>query len=565
MKRSATNRPATNRPATNRPAALALALTLTTPAAAFACGGLFCNNSQPVNQAAERILFAREGDTMHMHVRITYQGPPTEFGWLLPTATDVRVEQSSEQLFTTLDQSFAPRFALQTVFDARCAFANRGGFPPSAADDGGEGEGEGEGEGGVQVLSREAVGPFDIATLLPETVDDLRTWLDGNGYQIPTETDATLQPYVAAGLAFVAVKLLPDRESGDISPLHLAFTADRPAIPIVPTSVAADPDMGIIVHVLGAHRAVPVNYRHVVINEAAIDWPGGGQNYPDVVSQAADEAGGQAFTTDYAGPASGAPQPYSDAILQAVRDAQSGETLIDALGLFDLFFQPLDADLQRVLPTGLLLPEDIALVDYLNCPGCYDDRGIEVDGAALADRIETEVNEPRRHLGELFEAHPYLTRLYGTMSPAEMVLDPEFDENPDLADVANQRTAIQTISCDGGGTPLFGSAVVETPSGLRFRLVDGQNPNAVRRQDGQTVRGGELPSAQVIERALTAGQSEVVEDRTAEIDDALSAGLDEDEVGGSGGCACDASDGAPAAPIALLGLLALVGLRRRRG
>ncbi|MEZ4436479.1 MAG: DUF2330 domain-containing protein [bacterium] len=214
----------------------------------------------------------------------------------------------------------------------------------------------GAGGGGVQVLSREAVGPFDIATLLPETVDDLRAWLDDNGYQIPPETDATLQPYVARGLAFVAVKLLPDRESGDISPLRLSFSAQRPAIPIVPTSVAANPDMGIIVHVLGEHRAIPVNYRHVVINETAIDWQSGGQNYPDVVSQAADEADGQAFATDYAGPAGAPPQPYGEGTLIGVREATTGQQIIDELGLFDLFFQPLDADLQRVLPTGSSSP-----------------------------------------------------------------------------------------------------------------------------------------------------------------------------------------------------------------
>lgn len=543
------------------PIALAAALTLLSPAAALACGGLFCDNTQPVNQAAERILFAREGDTLHMHVRITYQGPPTEFGWLLPTARDVQVELSSEQLFTTLDTSFAPRFVLQTEFEEGCQFPDRaaGGNadaglagPPNAED------------GGVQVLSREAVGPFDIATLLPETVDDLRTWLDDNGYQIPPETDATLQPYVAQGLAFVAVKLLPDRESGDISPLRLSFTSPRPAIPIVPTSVAANPDMGIIVHVLGASRAIPLNYRHVIINETAIDWPGGGQNYPDVVSQAADEAGGQAFATDYAGPSGAAPQPYSDDTLAALRIAETPDDIINALGLFDLFFQPLDADLQRVLPEGLILPADLPLADYLGCPGCYADRDIQTDGAALAARIETEINEPRRHLVTLFEQNPYLTRLYGTMSPAEMSLDPEFEFNPDLAEVPNRRTAIQRIGCDADGNPRFDTALIETPSGLLFRLQGGQNPNAIQRQDGETVRGGEIPAAQVIERALTAGQSEVIEDRTDAIDDANAPGVEGDEIGGSAGCACDASDSAPASTLALLALLTALGLRRRR-
>jgi hypothetical protein len=58
------------------------------PSAAQACGGLFCNVAQPVNQSAERILFAKDGDRVHMHVQIAYQGPPTEFGWLLPAPPD---------------------------------------------------------------------------------------------------------------------------------------------------------------------------------------------------------------------------------------------------------------------------------------------------------------------------------------------------------------------------------------------------------------------------------------------------------------------------------------------
>jgi MYXO-CTERM domain-containing protein len=78
------------------------------------------------------------------------------------------------------------------------------------------------------------------------------------------------------------------------------------------------------------------------------------------------------------------------------------------------------------------------------------------------------------------------------------------------------------------------------------------------------VRGGEIPAAQVIERALTAGQSEVIEDRTDAIDDANAPGLADDEIGGSAGCACDASDGAPASTLALLALLTALGLRRRR-
>ena len=81
------------------------------PSLAAACGGFFCDAAQPVNQAAERILFARHPDDatrMQMHVQINYKGPPTEFGWLLPVPPDVETMVGLDDIFTRLDMFSAP-------------------------------------------------------------------------------------------------------------------------------------------------------------------------------------------------------------------------------------------------------------------------------------------------------------------------------------------------------------------------------------------------------------------------------------------------------------------------
>lgn len=57
--------------------ALAPLILLAAPGSALACGGLFCDTTQPVNQSAERILFGFEEQTLHMHVRINYRAHPT--------------------------------------------------------------------------------------------------------------------------------------------------------------------------------------------------------------------------------------------------------------------------------------------------------------------------------------------------------------------------------------------------------------------------------------------------------------------------------------------------------
>ena len=70
-----------------------------------------------------------------------------------------------------------------------------------------------------------------------------------------------------------------------------------------------------------------IHVQHVQINEAAIDWLNRGSNYSDVVSQAADEAGGRAFATDYAGSVDSQIAdilaPYSESLLTQITNAQT--------------------------------------------------------------------------------------------------------------------------------------------------------------------------------------------------------------------------------------------------
>ncbi len=126
-------------------------------------------------------------------------------------------------------------------------------------------------------------------------------WLQEQDYAIPSDLEPVLAPYLAEHQYFVALKLSSDKDAGDLSPLGMTYCGGAASIPIQLTSVAAIPDLPIEAFVLGPSRAVPDNYLHVRINEAAIDWYAGGTNYRDVVKRAADEAAGQAFATDFSG------------------------------------------------------------------------------------------------------------------------------------------------------------------------------------------------------------------------------------------------------------------------
>ena len=527
------------------------ALLIATPA--MACGGLFCNLAQPINQAAERILFAVDGDVIHMHVQIAYSGPPAEFGWILPVPPDVVPGLSNDELFRQLDLQYAPRFTLQTEFADGCQ------QPPRAASDSSNAGGGGD---GVAVLSRQAIGPYETAVLEADSIEALRGWLDENEYQIPDSTDAALEPYIELGAAFVTLKMLPGTDEGDIQPIWLAFGAQVPSIPIRPTAVAAEPDMGVIVHVLGEARAVPRNYRHVQINLATIDWPNGGQNYPDVVGQAVDEAGGRAFVTDYAGSAEGLELPLvtvPDATLRALEFATRLEDVVDLYpsGL-------VDADLIRVFGDGLEFPEGVTPEQFFGCPQCFEiNPDAAVDGGGMAARIRAEINPARAHLQAVLADKPVLTRLYTTLSANEMTEDPVFSFNADLDEVPALRTATVHIACADDGRPMAGAARV-VAGDIEFQLDNGEVPDAIARDRGETVRGMYVPAARIIENLGESGAPEVVEDRTEVLRERYGAAGDTD-VGGGGGDGCDCDVGrASGGSAAWFGLLLLVGLVRRR-
>src|SRR5688500_944630 len=96
---------------------LGLGLSVGTPRA-HACGGLFCNSAQPVNQAAERILFVENDDgTVTAVIEIQYEGPAESFSWVLPVPGVPLLSFSSTLAFDRLQSATNPTYMLQTTFE----------------------------------------------------------------------------------------------------------------------------------------------------------------------------------------------------------------------------------------------------------------------------------------------------------------------------------------------------------------------------------------------------------------------------------------------------------------
>ncbi|MBW2589094.1 MAG: DUF2330 domain-containing protein, partial [Deltaproteobacteria bacterium] len=282
-----------------------------------ACGGLFCFASAPVNQAAERIIFSKNADqTVTAVVQIQYQGPSEEFAGVLPVPGIPEVDVSSDLAFTRLQQASNPQYTFTTVVEGKCKQAR--GSSGSAASGpspnfGSGGAGGAGGDGGVNVLASGTVGPYDFVVIEPdmnyEKVGDVIVeWLTSEGYDVvppggdPDDISMLLGGYLQGGMNLIAFRLTKGNDNGTIRPIRITYESDQPMIPIRPTAVAANDDMGVMVWVLGESRAVPVNYKALELNQALINWLTGGSNYNQVVVAAANQAGGQGFVSERAGP-----------------------------------------------------------------------------------------------------------------------------------------------------------------------------------------------------------------------------------------------------------------------
>ncbi|MEZ4317889.1 MAG: DUF2330 domain-containing protein [Myxococcota bacterium] len=520
---------------------------------AFACGGMFCDPGPlevQVVQNAERIAFhvdERLG-TVEAHVQIFYEGPPDQFGWVVPVSAQPEVFLSTDALFEALGTRLAPTVRLNFASEGNCG-GRSGCAPPGVNRDASS-----EVDSGLQfdtdappveVVDEGQVGPYDFVVLQADTSDALVSWLQGHQFAIPDTLTGVLAPYLTPDAHFLAVRLSKDADAGDIAPLGWRYDGDAASIPIQLTSIAAAPDLRLEVSVFGDGRAVPESYLHVTLNEAQLDWFNGGTNYYDVVSRAADQAGGHAFATDYAGP----PDLLAGFLWTAAQQATS-------LSLADAADATQFAQLWNELQVRPNANVRVALGGHLD-PAPEDgrlDAGMldGVDLAALYTDLDRYVFEPLR-VGEALFATPWVTRMSSSLDAAEMTVDPVFVVNHDMnTPVSNLHEARFVTECDGKG---FNEAPrrLELSDGRVYRFPP---TSELRMTDGEFWLSEQSDiEAILVERTGKNGLPEVVSDLTesawAEVDTR------------SGKCGCAPS----AAPFAGW-LLAMVGgsiVRRRRG
>jgi MYXO-CTERM domain-containing protein len=319
-----------------------------------------------------------------------------------------------------------------------------------------------------------------------------------------------------------------------IQPIVLTFRAPEPCVPLRLTAIAANPDMPVLVWVFAEKRVVPRGFFELTIDELRIDWQRNGSNYfgpKGLLSQAANEAGGNAFIAEYAGPsniARGAVYTNGQFNLTALRAAMTPPAYVQqmiSMGLGnDTLTLPL---LAKYIP----MPEAVKQMGitesmfYGNLATYWAQYAFPpYDLPGLTAAIETSIIEPRMKAQMMIDQQPYLTRLNTFISPEEMNKDPFFFENQDLGNVPLVRTAVINTMCGAQEYMACNAPMrLELPDGRMAWLKPGSKATTCQFVPNDVVGLQSLPAAEVAYERETVGEGRRVVDNTSVIRAGLAA------------------------------------------
>lgn len=167
-------------------------------------------------------------------------GESPEAAWVVPVPSRPEVNTASAEWFVQLSDLTQPEIVTETAFLPTC---------------GGMASVPGE-TTGVQVVSREKVGPYDVSILASDDPMALLYWLNENGYAFPKRGEPILDDYISEGWYFMATRVRPGANANldvDVQPLWLSFRTQRPVYPMRLTSLVTTP-IDVLIYVLADHR-----------------------------------------------------------------------------------------------------------------------------------------------------------------------------------------------------------------------------------------------------------------------------------------------------------------------
>lgn len=217
---------------------------------AYACGcGIYVPREGEAQVAQERALVRWDGQREDIVMSLGVLGKSQQAAIILPIPARADTKLADANLFDELAEMTKPLVREEIEWTLSLG---AGAAPEAAAG----------APSGVNLLSRQDIGPFDVANLAATDTNALKNWLDDNGFQLDAKVIELMQPYVDEHWTFVAVRLQPDRASqtlsGNLQPLWVSFDSAKLVYPMR-ASANAKNSQTLFLYVLADHRIDKTN------------------------------------------------------------------------------------------------------------------------------------------------------------------------------------------------------------------------------------------------------------------------------------------------------------------
>jgi Uncharacterized protein conserved in bacteria (DUF2330) len=172
------------------------------------------------------ILWDSTNKIEHFIRKASFKSEADDFGFLVPTPSQLELEESGDGAFPYLLQMTGPEIKtiMKPNFWMACTCSKKSEMTKSEA------------KSGVTVLAEKVVAGFKAAVLEANSAEALVAWLKENGYAYSPQIEAWAKPYVEQTWKFIALKVAKDKDGHadknlTASSLRISFKTDTPLFP----------------------------------------------------------------------------------------------------------------------------------------------------------------------------------------------------------------------------------------------------------------------------------------------------------------------------------------------
>jgi hypothetical protein len=258
--------------------------------------------------ATSRVLFELEPEGfITQTMDVAYDGVPHEFSWLIPVPAaggSVEVSVAPAGSLAMLDSW------TRLIFERSCLNKQRrrNNSFACASDLAVVGTIDPGFQNPVQVIDEGIAGPYAFTVLESDDADALMTWLDDNEIILSQAVDPIIRAVIErGGGSWVAVKISNrdsiDRAGGaQLRPLSIRFPGRVPSLAMQLSAVSMQPEMTQLVFIAAEGRYQAAGWKNIELNAEQLYDERPGFHYAAWLSKAIDDAGGEAFITEFSAP-----------------------------------------------------------------------------------------------------------------------------------------------------------------------------------------------------------------------------------------------------------------------